>query len=146
MNGQVFWTVLSGVTVYVLGQVFVKFVIDPIQAFYTLTGEVGHSLIVYANIYCNVPVCDKSELREPHEAFRRLSGQLFVSAYAIPWYGLWAKLRFLPPRKDVQDAAEQLIGLSNGCLDTSDRSYDTNDKRARKLERLLGLYPAEKAS
>lgn len=139
MIGQVFLTIVSGVMVYVLGQVFVKFVIDPIQALYKLTGEVAHALILYANRYSNVQSCEKAELLEPHEAFRRLSGQLVASAYAIPWYGLWARVRLVPPRKDVQEAAGHLIGLSNGCLDGSERSCENNDKRRRSLERLLRL-------
>jgi hypothetical protein len=139
MIGQVFWTVLSGVTVFVLGQVFVKFVIDPIQAFYKVTGEVGHSLIYYANVYSNTKMCEKPELQEAHEAFRRLSCQLFLNAYAIPWYGFWARLRFLPPYWEVQEAGGHLIGLSNGCLDKSDMACQRNEIHKRTLEHLLRL-------
>jgi hypothetical protein len=139
MNEQVFWTILSGVTVYVLGQVFVKFVIDPIQNLYKLIGEVGHSLIYYANLYSNTQMCDKSQLQEAHDTLRRQSCQLFSSAYAIPGYGLWARLRLLPPYYDAQEAVGQLIGLSNGCLDTSNLAAERNSKRRRMLEQLLRL-------
>ena len=139
MIGQVFLTVFSGVLVFALGQVFVKFVIDPIQALYKVIGEVGHALIYYANRYSNTQVCLKSEMMEAHEAFRRLSGQLFLHAHVVPWYGVWATLRFLPPHGDVQKAGGQLIGLSNGCLDQSDMAAEHNDTRRRNLERLLRL-------
>ncbi len=108
MIGQVFLTVLSGVLVYVVGQVFVKFVIDPIQAFYKVIGEVGHTLIYYANVYCNTRSCNETLRQEASAALRRLSSQLYSTAYAIPWYGVWAKLRFLHPYKDIREASGYL--------------------------------------
>ena len=141
MIGQVFWTVLSGVTVFALGQIFVKFVIDPIQDFYKLTGEIGHSLIYYANVYSNMDVCDESTRKEAHETFRKHASELFMRTHMIPLYGLWAKLHLLPSRKNVNDANSSLIGLSNGCLVTSgsDRSYESNRTRRTYIEKMLNL-------
>ncbi len=109
MIGQVFWTVLSGVTVYVAGQIFVKFVIDPIQEFRKLTGEIGHSLIYYANVYSNTSFCEE------------------------------ATLRLLPSRTDIIEAGSNLIGLANGVLDKNDTACERNNKRRKTLEHRLRL-------
>ncbi len=138
MIGQVFLTVLSGVVVFVVGQIFVKFVIEPINEFYKLTGEIEHSLIYYANVYSNTKLAPQETL-EAHQLFRRLSCDLFAKMYAIPLFHVWAKLRFLPPREFVRQAGGNLIGLSKGVLDTSDRSYEANEKRRRAIEHQLRI-------
>lgn len=139
MIGQVFWTVLSGVTVYVAGQIFVKFVIDPIQEFRKLTGEIGHSLIYYANVYSNTRFCEEATLLEAHNLFRRQSCELFAKTHVIPLYGVWATLRLLPSRTDIIEAGSNLIGLANGVLDKTDTACERNNKRRKTLEHRLRL-------
>jgi len=140
---KVLLTVLSGVVVYVAGQIFVKFVLEPIHEFYKLTGEIGHALIYYANVYTNTGLAERETLEEAHRLFRRQSCDLFARTYAIPIYSLWTKLRLIPPRKEVLEAGSDLIGLSNGVLDTSNRSIESNSKRRSRVERLLRIQTQE---
>lgn len=143
MIGQVFWTVLSGVTVYVAGQIFVKFVIEPIQEFRKLTGEIGHSLIYYANVYSNTRFCDDAKLHEAHNLFRRLSCELFAKTHVIPLYGVWVTLRLLPSRADIIKAGSNLIGLANGVFDKTDTACERNEERRKALEHQLKLQTGE---
>ena len=136
---QVFWTIFAGVCVYVLGQIVVKFVIDPIQDFYKLAGEIGHSLILYANVYSNTRLCDDATLREAHDTFRKQSCELFAKMHMIPLYSLWSRLNLLPSLANVREAGGNLIGISNGSLDKSDSAYKSNEKRRRAIEQFLDL-------
>ena len=135
----VFWTVFAGVAVFVVGQIVVKFFLEPIQEWYKLRGEIGHSLIFYANVYSNTQACDDSVIREANGTFRRLSCELFAKVSTIPLYSLWSFLHLLPTRSNIEKAGGYLIGLSNGCLDKSEYGTDRNDQRRRKLEALLEL-------
>jgi hypothetical protein len=139
MGGEVFLTVLSGVTVFVAGQIFIKFVIDPINDFYKLTGEIGHSLIYYANVYSNTKLAKPEAVEEADRLFRRQSSDLFARAYAIPLLSVWATVHLLPPRRDLMKAADNLIGLANGVHDTTDKAYEANMKRRMAIERQLRM-------
>jgi hypothetical protein len=48
---QAFWTVLGGVTVYVLGQIAVVFYVTPIQQLWRIFGHIQHQLTYFAPAY-----------------------------------------------------------------------------------------------
>ena len=139
MIGQVFLTVVSGVMVFVLGQIFVKFILEPIQEFDRLVGQIGYLLIYYANIYSKMDVADATELKEVSETFRQHASELFLLTHMIPRYALWAKLRLLPPLQNAHTAGSDLIGLSYGVYDMSSRGFEANEKRRRRIEEMLDL-------
>ncbi len=114
---EVFWTVLAGVSVFVVGQLFLRVVVDPIQELWKLTGEIAHSLIYYANVYSSLTAPDRKE--EAKVAFRDKAAQLQAKAYAIIWYSLWWLLRLTPKKSDVIESSRCLIALSNFSIDTS---------------------------
>ena len=139
MVGEVFLTVLSGVAVFVAGQILVKFLIEPISEFYKLTGEIAHSLIYFADVYNNTKHAKPEAAEEAHRVFRRQSSDLFARIHAIPLFSLWATIHLLPLRRDVMRATDNLIGLSNGVLDTTERAYEANMKRRMAIERQLHI-------
>ena len=50
MDYTIFWTVLSAVTSFVIGQVIVKLVIEPVQEMKKTVGQVAHALIDRAHV------------------------------------------------------------------------------------------------
>ena len=46
-------TIFGGFVVFVLGQMTLKFLIEPIHSQAEITGQIAHSLIFYANLYGN---------------------------------------------------------------------------------------------
>ena len=42
----VFETVIAGVTIFVAGQIVIKFMLEPILEFKTLLGEISHKFLV----------------------------------------------------------------------------------------------------
>ena len=53
MDLTVFLTVLSGVLTYVVGQLVVKLVIEPVQEARRTIGQISHSLIEHAHVIAN---------------------------------------------------------------------------------------------
>lgn len=139
---EVFWTVFAGTTVFVLGQIFVKFFIEPIHEFYRHTGEIADLLIYYANVYSNPGLCREEVLRQAHEDFRRHSTQLLARVHVIPLYRLWERLRIVPLRADVVKAGGYLIGISNDLTQRATVAED-NDRRRRGIEKLLRIETGE---
>lgn len=143
MRMEVFWTVFAGVTVFVVGQIFVKFFIEPIHRFHEYTGEIADSLIYYANIYSNPGMAREELLKEAHDTFRRHSGKLLARIHAIRGYRFWARLRILPKRENAAKAGGYLIRLANGVYDKSMTASDYNTKRRREIEQLLNIETGE---
>jgi len=55
---------------------------------------------------------------EARKAYRNLAGELWQRTYAIPLYRLWARLfrRWVPSPREIQLAAQGLVGLSNSTF------------------------------
>ncbi len=76
---------------------------------------------------------ESKQLGEARIVLRQQASQLMGRTNAIPFYGLWVVLSFgfLPSRKCVIEASQELIGLSN---DTS-----KSIERARKIAKYLRI-------
>ena len=145
MIGQVFWTVLSGVSVFVIGQLIVKLAIEPIHEYRKLCGEIADALIFYANVsvrYTNTGM-PKELQEEAQRTYRRLAGQLYARAHVIRLYPVWAFVRLVPRRKDLAQASSSLIGLSNNVFDQSVDGFKAKDKYRDDIKKLLDLETGE---
>lgn len=134
----IFATVISGVLVFVLGQIMVKFVIDPIKELKEVFGEIQFSLIFHAQaIY--TPVGDRDGEDVAQIVIRDLASKLRAKTEVIPWYSFFSRISkgFIPPRKNIMDASTQLIGLSNS-VKKEDRS-EINHDRVEKIGKLLNF-------
>lgn len=135
-------TVISGVFVLVLGQIALKSVVEPIQEFYRIKGEIAHSVTYYSNIGGRIEDLyiqniqklegaddETSKLarerlkqnienvwRKRDEAtvyLRNLASRLRASVSIIPFYQVWVTLNILPPKTDIVEASSAVIGMSN---------------------------------
>jgi len=50
---SVFFTIFTGVSVYVIGQAFVKLIIEPVHNYKKVISDIAHALIEYAEVYSN---------------------------------------------------------------------------------------------
>ena len=142
MNSTVFLTVISGVITYVLGQLAVKLIIDPVQEMKKTIGQIALSLIERANVVANPGIPQKEVIDETTKHFRQLSSQLQSHLYLVPCYKLTAKVFRLPVMENVLRATSYLIGLSNSLHRADDRVYETNARRAEAIHDLLGIFMA----
>lgn len=130
-------TILGGISVFVVGQIVSKFLIEPIHEQSKIIGKIADSLIFYANLYSNpgsnIP---REESDEASRTIRQQASQLMAKSHAVRWYRLWQFFRVVPRYDDIVEASKNLIGLSN-----SFRHGEAiqNDKRRREIERLLGI-------
>jgi len=134
-------TVVGGVVVFVAGQLFGKFVIEPIHDLKKLLGEIRFALVFHAQaIY--TPVGNRPMEDAAAAVLRKLSCDLLSKVDAIPFYSLWSTSSwgFLPSKVNSLSASKQLMGLSNS-VHQPDRSK--NGDRVAMIGRLLGFESIE---
>jgi hypothetical protein len=125
------FTVIAGVLVFVLGQVVVKFFIEPIHSQSQLLGEIAHSVTFYANVDSGLK--DKEFLNEVSLILRKQASQLRASVWTVRWYWLWQFLGAVPKKKNVLTASAELIGWSNSLF------RNTSVDRTIKIKKLLNF-------
>lgn len=109
MNATVFFTVISGVLTYVLGQLVVKIVLDPVQDMKKTIGQIAHALIERANITSNPGVPAEDVIDETSKLFRQLSSQLQSHLYLVPCYKITATVFRLPELQKVLKASSLTV-------------------------------------
>jgi hypothetical protein len=113
------FTATGGVLILVLGQIALRFFVEPIHKQAEIIGEIADSLTYYANIGSPISPNEEmrqeelSEVKEAIKNTRRQASQLRATAWTIKWYGLWHLLGLVPSRQDVLDASSAMIGFSN---------------------------------
>lgn len=95
MKDSLFLTIIAGVSVFVLGQFFLKLILDPIVAFKTVLGEVSALFLreqaKITNAHASV---------ETQEEIKRLSSSILAHRQAIPCYR-WVRVLFGLPSEDA---------------------------------------------
>ena len=136
--GETVITVVSGALVFILGQLFIEFIMKPIQEFKDIRARVAWALVYYANIYGNPQdIKYKSEDHDiAREKLRMLAADLEAFVIRKP-----KVLKKIYDDKKILEARSQLIGLSNGVYKATshDRIYDFIDKRREKIISNLNL-------
>ncbi|MFA6422301.1 MAG: hypothetical protein WCV92_02810 [Candidatus Buchananbacteria bacterium] len=109
----IFLTIISGVLIFVIGQVIQKFIIEPIYQQKQVIGNIADSLIFYANIYSN-PIKSKDKRYEnASKKLRELSTQLTSKTYLIPFYNSLSKLKIVKNKNVIKEVHKKLLLLSN---------------------------------
>lgn len=139
---EVFYTVISGVLVYVFGKIFNKFYVDPIHEQKETIGKIADALIFYAYLYSNIVdthVDLGKERLDAQHLFRKLASQLMSRSYQIPNYKTLSLFRFVVDKQRITDAHHQLIGLSNSMSPRDTNDLRANSDQKKELCRLLNL-------
>lgn len=143
MDLTVFFTVLSGVITYVLGQLALKLVLEPVQDLRKTIGLISHALIERANVIHNPGVPSEETMNETSRQLRVLSSKLQAHLYLVPLYARTAVIFRLPSRDQILEASGSLIGLSNSVYQARDNIYKVNTKRVETICDSLGIYLPE---
>ena len=113
------FTVIGGVLIYVLGQIFIKFFIEPIHEQDKCIGEIIDAMIFYANLYSNpCPFEDSKpeaieERQKASDFIRQLASKLRAKNQQIRWYKFFVFCRLTRKRNSVIEVHKLLIGISN---------------------------------
>jgi hypothetical protein len=139
----VFLTVISGVLTYIVGQLILKLVIEPLQDLRRTIGSISHTLIERANVIQNPGVPTQEVMDETSQELRKLSSQLRSHLYLVPLYRSTARIFRLPTPDEIQAASSSLIGLSNSVYQARENIYKINAKRVETICDSLGIYLAK---
>lgn len=131
--------IISGFSVFVLGQIFLKWIIEPVQDLRRAIGRVAHTLHFRARFSANPGLIDKSRITFVSEEVRRLASDLRESLVVVPCYR-WTSFVFrLPKRTKILVAATQLVGLSNSLHESSAGDGTRNVNREKVICNALGI-------
>ncbi|MGH7615414.1 MAG: hypothetical protein ACREMW_15395, partial [Gemmatimonadales bacterium] len=107
---------LGGVIVLVVGQVFIRFLIEPLHEQRKVVGAIADALIYHAHYFADSgrPVVqDLAELNAAADQFRRLASELTAKTITVPGYRLLGWVRVMRPYGRILEARRSLWGLSN---------------------------------
>jgi hypothetical protein len=145
---RIVWGGLAGVTVYVIGQLISKFLIEPLHELRKVIGEVRFNLAFHAPAI-HTPIGRTKETSEAaRQALMKNSCDLIAKLHAVPGFAVFRHLSFgvLPNRKDIEAAAIQLRGLSTYVNEEGEKAnsnIEIINKRVAIIESLLRLKPLE---
>lgn len=132
----VFSTVLSGTLVYVIGQIILKFFIEPVQELKKTIGVISHSLIERANVISNPGISVREVEHETSRELRNLASHLRSHLCLIPCYAWTARIFGLPTPAEIQNASKALIALSNSVFEDK---QGHNHKLVKRVYESLGV-------
>ncbi len=141
MNGwAVFYTVLSGTVVFVVGQIILQFVIVPVQDFLKTIASIAHARVEHAHVTANPGVPSEERMGETSRHLRRLSAQLHSHLFLVRPYAPVSRVFKLPSRNQVLQASRSLIGLSNSLFSANEKTYQSNAGKWEGICDALGIY------
>lgn len=136
---------LVGVSVFVVGQLLLKMVIEPIRDFLLVLSEIDHELHIrdrsnanykYLELYFGSLENKSNRLREfrsdlpieDYYAFRSLAGSLLSKYKMIPFYRCLSFLgKRLPPKEDVFDANILILDLASRSITNQDDPWNNKE-------------------
>lgn len=111
-----FTTIFAGVSVFILGQIFLKWMIEPVQELRKVISEV---LFYLANDNATIHGADmveKFEALSVGKNLERLGARLLASQQLIPSYKTVRKVCRLPVREDILFASKRLSLISKSMF------------------------------
>ena len=138
-------TIVSGVLVFVLGQIFIEFFLRPVKELKYTVGKIDNDLKFFENVLVGVfrPVSGipESEIAAARRVMRKLSCDLESGYRQIFFRQAIGKIMFnISDERKVSDAATRLIRLSNAggdadvCRNNGDVEKIRENLNIRKLE------------
>ena len=143
-------TVVSGVLVYIIGEMLQTIWLAPLQKYKEIKHDVAVALSFYAREYTNVIdfACanDKQleEYREVCDTLRKLSCEIKGFIETLSWFKVG-----IPSKKKLAEASDSLMILSNSLFspyNTPPTAQDghENKETANEVYKALGMYAVRK--
>lgn len=139
MMSDLFATIFSGVTVFVLGQIFVKMFIEPVQEIKKTIAKIRMDIHRYGHIIHNYNNIDENIRNETSAILRNLSAELIAHLELIPFFSFASKIFKFPKPENIKKASINLIALSNWMLYPNNTNKG-KDKYGYILENYQNLH------
>ncbi len=135
----VFLTVVAGVATLVVGQLFLRVIVEPIVEMRRSISDIAFAMIMRANVFSNRGTLGLEKEREVGDEIRTLASRLYAQMKLIPCYERIHWAFGLPPKTAVgQPQHPHLIGISNGLHDDAHGMGSINSRKADRVLELLG--------
>lgn len=138
-------TVLGGVVVFIVGQVFVVLFAERIRLQARTVEEIAVALLRYARDYTG-PIPEdqitgdqRAFLLTAQDDLRTLAARLRASALTLRWYRFFERVRLVLPRNNVIEASRGLIGLSNSLPPHLEGGVEGAERFRREIEAFLDI-------
>jgi hypothetical protein len=142
----VFYIILAGVIIYVLGEIIVKIVIDPVQELKRVIADIAFKLILYSHVFKLSSSGDSDaatrgteiapeKLEQAADEYRKLASMLNAGFRLVPFYPLARVVFFLPKEADILDARNELIEMSEEIF-AAPKSFVISERR-KSIEKKL---------
>jgi len=128
---QIFLTIISGVSVFVIGQIILKVCIDPIQEQRRVIGRIINATLFYSH--------DPDDILKAHEEVSKITSDLLAASALIPFYSFFEGLNQVFRRDIVlpRDTANRVIFEMRGWSGMTDA--EGSKESIRRIKALLKL-------
>lgn len=131
-------TIISGVLVFVVGQLFNEYFLKPIQQYKQLRAKISYSLTYYADLYMNPIEFENDSAdrwKDGSQKMRELSAEVRAIMEIRPAGNI-----FIPNKKKLAKVAENIMGISNGLFISQKIDYCKNNNDFRmEIYKLLKI-------
>jgi len=110
---EIFLTIVTGVSVFVLGQITLKLIIDPTQKLRETIAEVLFHLANDYRVIHGAQIVDKEKIDAVSESLRNLGSRLFSNQHLILWYWIPKIIFSLPTKDNIRKASELILKIPN---------------------------------
>ncbi len=134
---QIFFTIVSGVGVFVISQLFIEYFLKPIQDYKKLRSKIAYELTLYANLYMNPTTIDKMMIgvKDAEDDLRKLAAEVDAEIELRPKFNY-----YIPKKEILSEVSSNLIGLSNSfCGPNPDSLMRHNSICRKNIRNLLEL-------
>lgn len=134
-----FTTIFAGVSVFIGGQIFLKWMIEPVQELRKIIAEILFYLANDHSIIHNAHIIDKEEALSSCKNLRRLGASLLATQALIPFYATAFKIFRLPKRENIVLASKRLSLISNSIFGKEKDIYYKLDLYRIEICEALGI-------
>lgn len=139
---SVFFTILSGVSVFVLGQLIQRNVFEPILEYKKARATLLRHLLNYAGVITTTLPSDGSAdanfLAYKNKAIE-VGSDLIAAARAIPAYSFYRKYLKYPSEEGTLIVASDLIDIANNMNSNTSVEHYFKGERAEALNRIMRI-------
>lgn len=133
-------TIISSVMIFVLGQIGLKLIIEPIQKLKKEISEVLNATVFYADRISNPNSNSQDVVDEVSKILRKHASNLEAKSSIIPFYRIFEIFRVLPTKQNISEAKSHLVGLSNSLSNSGNNNGMNNSTKNDNIKRLLTTY------
>ncbi|HEY9625786.1 MAG TPA: hypothetical protein V6C84_00655 [Coleofasciculaceae cyanobacterium] len=120
---------LGGVLIFVIGQIILKLIIEPVQELKKILGDTDHILLIHQAKLTNA-VSDEKIVTE----LKLKSSEIISKSDVVPCYAFIHILFGLPSRKNILEASKNLNQLSYGMRKEAKQFQESASYNARRKD------------